>query len=295
MGPIETQFLTARSGAKLAFRTAGERSFPALVLLHGFPASSGSFRNVIGPLSKAAYIIAPDLPGFGESEPLEETSFAAFADCIEDLLEHLRIDRRVIYLHDFGAPVGLHLAMRAPELVAGLIIQNGNAHETGLGEAWGPTRAFWSAPDAENEAAATAHLSLEGMRDQYTAGVPDDIVAQIDPRRWIEDWRVMNLPGRMDQQRALIRDYINHVSRFPEIHRYLRQRQPPALLLWGRHDAFFAIEEVTSWMETLPRMEAHILDAGHFLLETQAEAASALISAFLRRVQKPPRRGDPRP
>jgi pimeloyl-ACP methyl ester carboxylesterase len=283
--------LTLSSGTKLSFLTAGQETGAALLLLHGFPNSAQGFREVIPVLARDVYVIAPDLPGFGDSEPLPTASFAAFTRAITELLDHLGVRSRFIYLHDFGAPVGLSLAMSAPERVLGLIIQNANAHETGFGPQWADTRAFWSAPNARNEAAATAHLTLEGTRDQYIAGIPPDIAARISPQLWEEDWRVMCLPGRMATQRALIADYAQHVARFGAIADYLKQHQPPALMLWGRHDAFFDLAETVSWMKTLPRMEAHVLDGGHLLLETDAERAAALMADFVRRVAPAARQG----
>jgi pimeloyl-ACP methyl ester carboxylesterase len=273
------------SGIDLAFRTAGERGRDAILLLHGFPSSSRTFRDVIGPLSRSAFVVAPDLPGFGASDVLPEASFAAFADAVEELLARLDVGARFLYLHDFGAPVALRLAMRAPHLVRGLIVQNANAHRSGLGPQWAATLAFWSRPDARTEAAATAHLTLEGTRDQYVAGVPPDVAARIDPRNWQEDWRVMCLPGRLEMQRRLVADYAGHVAQFDDIAAYLKAHQPPALMLWGRHDAFFDIAEIPSWLAALPRMEAHILDGGHFLLETHAAEACALMRTFVERAR----------
>ncbi len=241
------------------------------------------FREVIPELSQVAHVIAPDLPGFGESDALPVASFAAFAQAIEELLDRLATGPRCLYLHDFGAPVGLHIAMQAPEQVLGLIVQNANAHRTGLGPQWAATMAYWAEPNAKNEAAATVHLTFEGTRDQYVAGVPPDVAARVAPERWEEDWRVMCLPGRMQTQRALIADYAHHVARFDAIAEYLARRQPPALMLWGRHDSFFDLAETLSWMRALPRMEAHVFDAGHMLLETHAAAATRLMHDFVRR------------
>src|SRR5687767_14024971 len=156
------QKMRLSSGIDLAFQTAGNSNQTAVVLLHGLPNSSRNFRDVIEPLSRSAFVVAPDLPGFGASDVLPKATFAGFADCIEELLARLNVKGRFIYLHDFGAPVGLQLAMRAPHLVRGLIIQNANAHESGHGPQWAATKEFWSAPNAKNEKAATAHLSLEG-------------------------------------------------------------------------------------------------------------------------------------
>ncbi len=268
-------------GIDLAFRCAGDSNRSALVLLHGFPSSSRTFRDVIEPLSRSAFVVAPDLPGFGASDVLPKPTFAGFADCIDELLSRLNVEEHFIYLHDFGAAIGLQLAMRAPHLVRGLIVQNANAHRSGFGPQWVDTLKFWSAPNAYNEEAATAHLTLEGTRDQYVAGVPADIAARIDPQNWVEDWRVMCLPDRMETQRSLVADYAHYVAQFDDVAAYLKTHQPPALMLWGRHDAFFDIAEIQSWLTDLPRMEAHILDGGHFLLETHAASATALIRKFL--------------
>jgi pimeloyl-ACP methyl ester carboxylesterase len=286
MRPATRQRLRLSVGTKLSFIKAGEASKPAVLLLHGFPSSARTFRAVVPELSQAAYVIAPDLPGFGESDVLPAVSFSAFGQAISELLDRLAIGPRYIYLHDFGAPVGFHIAMQAPERVLGLIVQNANAHRTGFGPQWAATLAHWSQPNPENEAAATAHLTFEGTRDQYLAGVPPDVAARIPADSWEEDWRVMQLPGRVDTQRALIADYARYVARFDAIADYLARWQPPALMLWGRHDAFFDLAEILSWMRALPRMEAHVLDAGHLLLETHAAAAVSLMLDFIRRTQR---------
>jgi pimeloyl-ACP methyl ester carboxylesterase len=280
------QRLQLSGGTELSFITAGEAAKPAVLLLHGSPSSARMFREVIPELSQAACVIAPDLPGFGESDVLQSPSFPAFGEAISELLDRLSIGPRYIYLHDYGAPVGFHIAMQSPEVVRGLIVQNANAHRTGLGPQWEATQAYWSQPTPENEAAATAHLTFEGTRGTYTSGAPPDVVARMSPHIWEEDWRVMNLPGRMDTQRALIRDYGNYVERFDAIADYLARRQPPSLMIWGRHDPFFELAEVLSWMQALPGMDAHILDAGHKLLETHAAAAVSFMLDFIRRTQR---------
>jgi len=281
MDMMERGMMTLAGGARLSFVTAGDRDMPPLLLLHGFPSSSRTFRDVIPTLARVAYVIAPDLPGFGASDVLEAPSFRAFGDAISALLEHLSVGPRFIYLHDFGAPVGLEIAMSQPDKVLGLIVQNANAHASGQGPGWESTKAFWSAPSPENEAAATAHLNFEGTRAQYVSGVPQDIAELIPASSWETDWAVMQLPGRMVTHRALIADYGRYTAGFPAISTYLHLRQPPALMIWGRHDAFFDLSETLSWMRTLPRMEAHILDAGHFVLETHAPLAADLMVGFI--------------
>lgn len=270
-------------GTELAFITAGEPSKPAVLLLHGFPGSADYFREVVPVLSQVAHVIAPDMPGFGHSDVLSTVTFEAFGKAISELLDRLAVGPRTIYVHDFGAPPALHIAMQAPEKVSGLIIQNANAHRTGLGSQWAPVMDYWSHPNPGNEAAATAHLTFQGVRNGYLGGMPPDVAARIPAEIWEEDWRVMQLPGRMETQRALVRDYGNYVARFDVIADYLKRWQPPALMVWARHDPFFDLAETLSWMQALPRMEAHILDAGHKLLETHAADAAPLMRDFVRR------------
>lgn len=283
---LARQRLKLAGGTDLAYAVAGDPSAVAVLLLHGMPTSADTFRDVVDELAKVAYVVVPDLPGSGASEPLPDTTFAAFARAIDELLSHLRVGPRYIYLHDFGAPVGFYLAMERPDLVRGLIVQNANAHRTGFSEQWAPVEAYWAEPNAKNEAAVTTHLSAKGTREAYFKGVPDDVAMKVDPRVWEEDWRVMSMPGRLESQRAMLRDYGNYVARFDALKEYLDRHQPPALMVWGRHDVYFDIAEVVSWMQDLPRMECHILDGGHLLLETHAAEAAALMSAFIARTSR---------
>jgi pimeloyl-ACP methyl ester carboxylesterase len=200
------QRLRLSGGTELSFVTAGESFTPAVLLLHGTPQSAPYFRGIVPELSRVAYVIAPDLPGFGESDVLPTASFSSYGQAISVLLDRLAIGPRYTYLHNFGAPVAFHIAMHAPERVLGLIVQNANAHRTGLAPQWDPVLAYGSQPNPENEAAATAHLTFEGMRDTYLRGVPSEVAARIPAESWDEDWRVMQLPGRMDKERALIAD-----------------------------------------------------------------------------------------
>jgi pimeloyl-ACP methyl ester carboxylesterase len=281
MGFTDRKRMRVSDGTELAFVTAGDPSAPAILLLHGFPSSANTFRDVIPTLAEVSYVVAPDLPGFGASEPLARPTFEAYGRAILELLSHLRVGALYIYLHDFGAPVGFHVAMANPDSVVGLIVQNANAHRSGFGPQWKDTLAYWSHPDARSEAAATAHLTYQGTRDQYIAGVPADVAALVAPEGWEEDWRVMCLPGRVETQRALLADYGNYAARFDAIAEFLAERQPPAVMVWGRHDAFFDISETVSWMHDLPRMESHILDGGHLLLETHARPAAEIFRRFI--------------
>ena len=273
-------------GVSLSVTTAGDTAAPGLLLLHGMPNASRMFLPVIPELAPHCRIVAPDLPGLGGSDAIENATFDRFTDLIEKLLDQLGIGKTFIYLHDYGAPVGLGIAMRRPERVLGLIIQNANAHLSGHGPEWAEVKAFWSHPDPANTEAAFAHLTFDGTRSQYVSGVPDDIAALMDPKDWEEDWRVMSLPGRLALQKNLVRDYGHYVDRFPQIAAYLKSHQPPAIMLWGRHDPFFALAETQSWLDDLARMEAHILDGPHLLLETHADTCAALMKQFLLRIAR---------
>lgn len=264
-----------------------------MLLVHGFPGSADYFRKIVPVISQAAYVIAPDLPGFGQSDVLPEPSFPAFGQAISELLDRLEVGPRYIFVHDFGAPPALQIAMQAPEKVLGLIVQNGNAHRSGLGPPWAEVIEYWSHPTPENTKAALGHLTFEGVRNGYVLGMPPDVAACIPPAEtWEEDWRVMQLPGRMETQRALVKDYGNYVARFDDLADYLKRWQPPSLMFWGRHDPFFDLAETLSWMQALPRMEAHILDAGHKLLETHSDAAAPLMLDFILRTQRESERAD---
>lgn len=283
MDPSPSRETFEIEGCKISCLLAGKRDAPAVLLLHGFPSSAHTFRDIIPRLADVCFAIAPDLPGFGQSAVIPNATFTRFADLMEGLLAKLDVRRTYLYVHDYGAPVALDLAMRDPHRVLGLIIQNANAHRTGFSPQWQDTINFWRTPSKENERAATSHLTFEGVRDQYIGGIPQDIAARITDRYWIEDWRTMSQPGHLELNRALVADYGRYAARFEEIARYLREHQPPALLLWGRHDIFFDIAEVLSWLEDLPRMQAHILDGPHLLLETHAAYCAELILDFASR------------
>ena len=223
---LDRRRMRLSGGTELAYVTAGDPSNPALLLLHGFPGSADYFRALLPELSRVAYVIAPDLPGYGKSDVLPEPSFPAFGQAISELLTELSAGPRYIYVHDFGAPPALHIAMQAPDKVLGLIIQNANAHRSGFGPEWEPVKEYWSHPNPENEAASTAHLTFEGVRNGYVAGCRRRWRRESRPK-WVEDWRVMQLPGRMETQRALVKDYGKYVARFDEIADYLERGSRP--------------------------------------------------------------------
>ncbi|MBB5803033.1 pimeloyl-ACP methyl ester carboxylesterase [Saccharothrix ecbatanensis] len=273
------------NGLEVFFREAGRPGRPTVLLLHGFPSSSHSFREVMPALADVAHVIAPDLPGFGmsASPTVDEYdyTFENLSWTIENLLDRLEVERFFVYLHDFGAPVGYHLATRAPDRIRGLIVQNGNAHEDGLGPQWDTAKAYWADPTDDKRAQLPDWLNFAGTRDQYLAGLPEYLRLLHPPESWHIDWERMSRPGNVDAQFALFSDYANHVARFAELAEYHRAHQPPALVLWGRRDQYFDVDEVLAYHRALERVDAHIYDGGHLLLETHAAECAELMRVFV--------------
>lgn len=276
-------------GLTMFYREAGRTDAPAVLLLHGFPSSSYSFRNVISPLAEVARVVAPDIPGFGFTQVPEDYdySFANMADSIDALTQALGIDRCFLYVYDFGAPVAYHLALARPDRVLGLIIQNGNSHEEGLGAQWDPNKAYWADPTPENRAKLQDWLNFDGVRDEYVGGIPDRLKPLYAPESWHLDWARMSRPGLIDIQFRIFESYGDYVARFPEISAYHREHQPPALLLWGRHDVYYEIEEILAYSRELERLEMHVFDSGHEMLETHPQECAALMREFVLNVTGP--------
>lgn len=274
-------------GVKLFYREAGRRDAPGVLLLHGQPCSSYGFRNVIGSLAEVARVVAPDLPGFGFTEAPEDYpyTFDAMAQTIDALTREIGLERFFLYVHDFGAPVAYYLAMARPDRVLGLIVQNGNAHEEGLGPDWVPNKAYWADPTPENRARLPEWLNFDGVRHTYVGDIPDRLKPLFAPEGWHLDWERMSQPGRVEIQFRIFEDYGRYVGRFPEITAYHRRHQPPALMLWGRHDPYFEIEEVLVYARELDRLDMHIYDGAHLLLETHHRECAALMCEFIRNEQ----------
>lgn len=273
-------------GLRVHYREAGVPSSTAVVLLHGAPSSSYSFRDVLPVLGEHTYAVAPDIPGFGFSDapgPEEyEYTFEHLSHVVEDLVEDLGIDRYVLFVTDYSTPVGYFMATRHPERILGLVVQNGNAHEVGLNEAWDTARRFWAEPTEENKATLPEWLTFDGTRDTYLAGLREEL-AELHPREsWHLDWERLSRPGITEVYFQIFYDYRNHVARFGEIADYHAEHQPPCLVLWGRHDTFFDIAEVLAYHRAMTTFEAHIFDAGHFLLETHASEVAELLVTFTR-------------
>lgn len=272
-------------GLEIFYREAGPREAPVVLLLHGFPSSSHMFRNLIPALADRYRVIAPDLPGFGLSAmPAREDfayGFARFAEIIGALLEQLRAERYALYVMDYGAPVGLRLALAHPDRVTALIVQNGNAYAEGLAEFWTQTTALWADNSEANRAAMRPFLTLEGTRFQYAAGVSD--VTRLDPAAWLHDQLFLDRPGAIDVQFDIIYDYRTNLEFYPRFHTWFRACSPPALIVWGANDPIFPPAAAKAFLRDLPDAELHLLDTGHFALEDRLDEIAPLMRGFLAR------------
>lgn len=271
-------------GIELFVREAGSAEAPAIVLLHGLPASSHQFRHLIPLLAERYRVIAPDYPGFGYSATPRVDAFAytfeRISQLVERLLERLGVERYALYVFDFGAPVGLRLAARRPERITALIVQNGNAYEEGLGAQMHPLRALWQ-DRAAVEPRLRAALDADFVRRQYlgSAAHPE----RIAPDSWTLDAHLLDLPGRRDAVLELLYDYRDNVERYPEWQAYLREHRPPTLIVWGARDDVFTVDGAHGLARDVPAAELHLLDAGHFALEEELDAIAERITAFLPR------------
>ncbi len=265
------------------YREAGDRERPTILLLHGFPTSSHQFRDLIPRLADRYHVIAPDLPGFGFTIAPEgfAYSFAALARTMAAFTDVIGCERYAIYIFDYGAPVGLRLAMARPDAITAIISQNGNAYEEGLSDGWAPTRAYWADTSPANREAMRGMLTLESVRWQYTHGAPNE--AQVAPEAYWLDYALMSRPGNGDIQLDLIADYAGNVALYPRIHDYFRTRQPPLLAVWGANDPFFLPAGAEAFRRDLPKVEVHFLDAGHFALETHGREIADIMREFLER------------
>lgn len=272
--------------AKVFYREAGLPSAPGLLLLHGFPSSSHYFRTVMPVLADVARVVAPDIPGSGFTKvpPNYRYTFETLGRTIGIFAEAVGLERYFLYAHDYGAPVAYCLALAHPDRVLGIIVQNGNAHEEGLGHAWDDARAYMAEPTPENRAKLPEWLTFEGTRDQYIGVGPERLKELNPPEDWHIDWDRLRGGGRPDIQFGIFVDYAWHIARFAEIQAYHRNHQPPALVLWGRHDPYFAVEEVLAYHRELERVGIHILDGSHLLLETHSPECAELMRDFIRDV-----------
>jgi pimeloyl-ACP methyl ester carboxylesterase len=280
------RYATVR-GQRLFYREAGPVDAPAVVLLHGFPTSSFMFRDLIPALADRYHVIAPDHLGFGYSDAPSvdefDYTFDALTDLTAGLLDQLGVTRYAMYVQDYGAPIGWRLALANPTAVTAIMTQNGNGYDAGFVPGfWQTVWGYQREQNERTEAAIRAALTLETTRWQYVAGVPDESV--VSPDTWHLDYALLSRPGNDAIQLKLFRDYATNPPLYPALHEYLRRDHPPVLAVWGRNDPIFAPEGATAFADDVPDAEIHLLDGGHFLLESAGEQVAELIRDFLTRI-----------
>ena len=283
MAPISYRTVDV-DGFKVFYREAGPADAPKLLLLHGFPSAGHMFRDLIPLLATSFHLVAPDLPGFGESDMPPRAQFSYTFDniarVIELFTEVIGFDRFAVYVFDYGAPTGFRLAVRHPERITAIISQNGNAYEEGLSEGWSPIKAYWQDPSQKNRAALRALLTPETTRWQYTHGVPDQ--TSVSPDGQNLDNFYLARPGADEVQLDLFEDYKSNVALYPSFQEYLRTHKPPLFAVWGKNDPFFVPAGAEAFKRDNPRAVVHFLDTGHFALETHALEIAERIREFLR-------------
>ncbi|MCE9673969.1 alpha/beta fold hydrolase [Myxococcus stipitatus] len=272
-------------GVDVFYREAGPKDAPVLLLLHGFPTSSHMFRDLIPALADRYRVVAPDYPGFGQSAAPQrgtfDYTFDRYADIVEKLTEHLGLRRYALYVMDYGAPVGFRLATRHPERITALIVQNGNAYDEGLAGFWDPIKTYWSDPSPANREALRWLTSSKATKWQYTNGVPD--TSRVSPDAWTHDQALLDRPGNADIQLDLFYDYRTNPPLYPQWQEFFRSQRPPTLVLWGKNDEIFVAAGAAPYLRDNPKAELHLLDTGHFALETHGPRMAELIVDFLAR------------
>jgi pimeloyl-ACP methyl ester carboxylesterase len=270
-------------GFRVFYREAGACNARSVLLLHGFPSAGHMFRDLIPLLSDRYHVIAPDLPGFGQSEMPSRTrftySFDHIADVIDRFTETVGLSRFAIYVFDYGAPTGFRIAVKHPDRITAIISQNGNAYEEGLSDGWNPIRTYWQEPSAANREALRAFLKPETTHWQYTHGVPDPTL--VSPDGWSLDNFYLARSDADEVQLDLFGDYKSNIALYPAFQTYFRTHKPPVLAIWGRNDPFFLPPGAEAFKRDNPNAIVRFLDTGHFALETHAEEIAAAMHEFL--------------
>jgi pimeloyl-ACP methyl ester carboxylesterase len=276
---------TKVDGLELFYREAGPKTAPAVLLLHGFPTSSHMFRNLIPALAVRYHVIAPDLPGFGFSESPDRKqfryTFENLAKVITKFTEKIGLQRYAIYVFNYGAPVGLRLALAHPQRITAIISQNGNAYEEGLSQGWNPIQKYWEEPTAANRAALRDFLKPETTKWQYLHGVSDESL--IAPEAYHLDSALLARPGNDEIQLDLFLNYASNVALYPKFQEYFRTQRPPILAVWGKNDPFFLPEGAEAFKRDNPAAEVTFFETGHFALETHHKEIATAIQDFLGR------------
>ena len=272
-------------GVNIFYREAGPKDAPAVLLLHGFPASSFMFRNLIPILATRYHVIAPDYPGYGQSDAPDHTKFSYtfdhLASIVDQLTQILKMEKFAIYVQDYGAPVGYRIASAHPERITGIVVQNGNAYIEGLPDGFwgGPIKDYWADHSPEKRAKLEVLLNLDGYRGQYLTGVEDPTA--ISPDAWTLDTANLNRPGNMDIQLDLLLDYSSNPPLYPKWQEYFRTYQPPMLIAWGKNDFIFPPTGAEPYKRDIKDLDFHLLDTGHFALEDKSAEIGDLMMKFL--------------
>jgi pimeloyl-ACP methyl ester carboxylesterase len=274
------------SGNQIFYREAGPSNASNVLLLHGFPTSSHMFRNLIPALADQYHVVAPDLPGFGFTRTAGHNQFTytfeKLATTIDAFTEAIGLKNFALYVFDYGAPVGLRLALMHPDKVTAIISQNGNAYEEGLSEGWNPIQKYWKEPTAENRAALRSFLSPDAIQWQYTHGVQDP-TTRVAPESYTLDSALVARPGNDEVQLDLFLDYASNVGLYPKFQEYFRRYRPPLLAIWGKNDPFFLPAGAEAYKRDNPNAEVRFLDTGHFAIETHYQVIADAIREFLGR------------
>jgi len=275
-------------GIGVFYREAGPVDAPALLLPHGYPSSSYQFRHFMPKLADRWRLVAPDFPGFGYSGTPDPTrfnyTFGGYADFLEHFTGALNLKRYALYLHDYGSQIGLRLAMKAPERIAALVIQNGDIYEDELGPKYEGLKAYWANPTPERRAKLAEAVSEEGFRDEFLNEVPENLAERISPDLWKQSWQLMSSQERREISIGLMEGLRENIEWFPRYQTYLREHRPPTLIVWGPLDGYMPEGAARAYLRDLPDAELHLLDGGHWLLETQLEEVVAFAREFLGRV-----------
>ncbi|TXE06156.1 alpha/beta hydrolase [Seonamhaeicola algicola] len=274
------------NGINIAYREAGSNTKPTIVLLHGFPSSSHQYRKVLNTLANDFHLIAPDYPGFGNSDFPSDTeytyTFDNIANTINQFLKQKKIEKFAIMIQDYGAPVGFRIATANPEKITAIINQNGNAYEAGLGDAWADTRALWKNRNKTTENALLPVFTLEGLKWQYTHGTRNPEL--VNPDTWHLDFLRLSRPNAHKVNIDLFYDYQNNIKLYPKWQQYLRDNQPPLLIVWGKNDAFFPESGAEAFKKDVKNIDYNIYNTGHFALEEDGDEIIEKIRVFMKRI-----------
>ena len=270
-------------GLSIFYREAGPKDAPTLLLLHGLPSSSRMFEPLFARLSDRYHLVAPDYPGFGHSDWPDPKKFAYTFDHYAEIMNHfteaIALPRYTLYMQDYGGPIGFRMAMSHSERLNALIVQNAVAHEEGLGAIWKTRRAFWADRAANEKQLRTNLLSLATTRTRHVGEDPN--VERYDPDLWTDEFAFLNQPGQAEIQSDLFYDYRTNVNSYPKWQAWLREKQPRLLVIWGKFDPSFAPSEPEAYRRDVPNAQVHLLDAGHFALDTAADEIAALLRGFV--------------